>query len=110
MVPRPFSKFPGTRSTAFTAGIDLQNHEKQETRTADCFQYNTEYVHRTQYPIYSTDRLGTRLPVIARRSRELVLAAQELVAAAKLYNKLGGTDFRTGAGQEKGQKMMFCFV
>jgi hypothetical protein len=38
-----------------------------------------------QNSIQYTDRLGTRLPVIARRSRELVLAGQELVAAAKLY-------------------------
>lgn len=87
MVPRPFSKFPGTRSTAVTAGIDLQNHEKQETSTIDYLHSGTEYVHRTQYNTRYTDRLGTRFPVIARRSRELVLAAaQELVAAAKLYS------------------------
>jgi hypothetical protein len=47
--------------------------------------------------------LGTRLPVIARRSRELVLAGQELVAAAKLYLRIQ-TNFANGKELKLGRE------
>lgn len=57
------------------------------------------------------DRLGTRLPVIARRSRELVLAGQELVATAKLYSgsvKLGLRG-SSGPGNGDSEEKEGCF-
>lgn len=61
------------------------------------------YVLYTELNTQYTDRLGTRLPVIARRSRELVLAAQELVATAKLYStELGDRSFELGLARRWG--------
>jgi hypothetical protein len=57
------------------------------------------------------DHLGTRLPVTARRSRELVLAGQELVAAAKLYSGSVQLGLRgsSGPGNGDSEEKEGCF-